>query len=222
MSENDDLASLRKAYIDGHSQTSLNPTFREALKDFCRAQSLQLSEDSAGNNYITRPGKFTGIPPIAIAFPLDDSAELQFTSTFRLFLHLSKVQLPCDVMLVGWSSLGLREVGRDIWSTINTKPNPTIPPELEPFQQRDSPKNFSVSAVFVVAKLEAPLTISGSPVLMEKVRSLTTDQAYLSESVGDLIRAPNITILGHEAESIACALIKEYGAHVVALFDNFD
>lgn len=176
-----------------------------------------------GNNYVTQPGKDTGISPIAIAFPLDGSAEASFTSAFRIFSLLSKLELPCDVMLVGWTSLGERMIGRDIWFSIDIKSNQAVPPELETFKQRDSPKDVSVSAVFEVSEQEGvPLTIEGSPVILEKARSLTTAQTNLRELIPGLTRVPLISIMGTEAESIACSLIREYGAYVVALFDNFD
>ncbi|KAI0897250.1 hypothetical protein F4806DRAFT_461442 [Annulohypoxylon nitens] len=223
MSENDDFVSLRKAYMSGQGQTSLNTTFRESLKNFSMTQSLQLSEDSAGNNYITRPGKDTGISPIAVAFPLDGSAKASFTSAFRIFSLLSKLELPCDAMLVGWTSLGEGMIGRDIWFSIDTPSNHGIPPELVSFKQRDSPKDVSVSAVFEVSEQEGvPLKIEGSPVLLEKARNLTKAQTNLRELRSEFARAPYISIVGTEAESIACSIIREYGAYVVALFDNFD
>ncbi|XDG07586.1 hypothetical protein ABKA04_007201 [Annulohypoxylon sp. FPYF3050] len=222
MSENDDFVSLREAYMSGQGQTSLNTTLREALKKFCKTQSLQFSEDNVGNNYVTRPGKDTGISPIAVAFPLDGSSEASFTSAFRIFSLLSKLELPCDVMLVGWTSLGERIIGRDIWFSIDSKSNQDVPPDLEIFKQGDSPKDVSVSAVFEVSEQGVPLTIEASPVLLEKARSLTAAQTNLRELRPGFNRAPLISIMGTGAESIACSIIREYGAYVVALFDNFD
>ncbi|KAI1212605.1 uncharacterized protein F4807DRAFT_342599 [Annulohypoxylon truncatum] len=225
MSGDSSFADLRKAYASTESQqTLLNKTFRGALKDFAASQSLQFSEDSAGNNYITRPGKDAGIAPIAIAFPLDGGlSETSFTSAFRVFSLLSKVELSCDLMLVGWTSLDGRVVGRDIWDSSATASPPVVPPELEIFQQKDDPKDMSVSAVFEVSeKKGAALEIDGSPVLVEKARKLATTQANVHEFGKGLIRAPSISIIGPEAESISCSAIREYSAYIVALFDNFD
>ena len=165
-----------------------------------------------------------GIAPIAIAFPLDGSlSETSFASAFRIFSLLSRVELPCGLALVGWTSLGERIVGRDIWDYSAVAPSQAIPPELELFQQKDNPQDASVSAVFQVSEeIGAPLKIEGSPVLVEKARKLTTAQTNFHEPGKGLTRAPFITIAGPEAESIACSLIKEYSAYVVALFDNFD
>ncbi|KAI0883744.1 uncharacterized protein GGS22DRAFT_189711 [Annulohypoxylon maeteangense] len=225
MSAENSLDGLRKAYASTETQQpSLNTIFRGALKDFAVAQSLQFSEDSAGNNYITRRGKDPSIAPIAITFPLDGSlSETSFTSAFRVFSLLAKVELPCDLLLVGWTSLGERIVGRDIWDSSVTASSQVIPSELASFQQGDDPKDVSVSAVVEVSEqMGAPLRIEGSPVLVKKARRLMTALADVRELGKGLARAPCISITGPEAESIACSIIREYSAYIVALFDNFD
>ncbi|KAI1460017.1 hypothetical protein F4805DRAFT_454957 [Annulohypoxylon moriforme] len=225
MSTDNSLASLREIYASGQDQDPpLNLILRAALKKFAEAQSLQFSEDSVGNNYITRRGKDASLAPIAITFPLDAGlSETSFTSAFRVFSLLSKVELPCDLMLVGWTSSDGRIVGRDLWDFSASSLSHIISPVLEPFKHRDSPKNLSVSAVFEVSEqVGAPLKIEGSLVLIEKARKLTTTQAEFREPRKELARAPSISITGPEAESFACSVIREYSAYIVALFDNFD
>ncbi|KAI2464409.1 hypothetical protein F4781DRAFT_436431 [Annulohypoxylon bovei var. microspora] len=225
MSGDNTLAGLRKAYACAENEkTSLNTTFRGALRGFAESQSLHFFEDNAANNYITRRGKDASLAPIAIAFPLDGGlSEMSFASAFRVFSLLSKADLPCDLMLAGWTSLGERIVGRDIWDASVIASSHVIPPELELFQQRGNPKDVSISAVFGVSEqMGVALKIEGNRVLVEKTRRLATTQADIRELGKGLTRAPSISIVGPEAESITCSAIREYSAYIVALFDNFD
>ncbi|KAI1077020.1 hypothetical protein F5B20DRAFT_583758 [Whalleya microplaca] len=221
----DTIAGLRKAYASTQALlTPLNTPFREALRKLAESQSLQFSEDSVGNNYITRPGKDPELAPIAIAFPLDGGlSESSFASALRIFLLLSNEDLACDLTLLGWTSLASRIVGREIWEASVTKTSCNVPPELEPFAEMDNPKNVSVSAVVEVSEeKEGVLRVKGSPILVQKARRLATAQESIFEPEGKLTRAPFISIIGPAAESTACSLIKEYSAYITALFDNFD
>ncbi|KAI1464599.1 uncharacterized protein F4812DRAFT_160643 [Daldinia caldariorum] len=225
MSDIHTLANLQKTYVGPHAiPASLNTPFREALKSYAASQKLQFSEDSIGNNYITRGDRDADIAPIAIAFPLDGGlSESAFISAFRLFSLLSEASLPCNLMLVGWTYSGSRLVGQELWELSATTPSYEVPSELQEFQGKASPKDVSFSAIFQASEEKrTPLRIDGSPVLVEKARKLTTVQADVRQSHKKTVRAPWISITGPGAEDVAMEAIKEYSAYIVALFDNFD
>ncbi|KAK6952394.1 hypothetical protein Daesc_006930 [Daldinia eschscholtzii] len=225
MSNNRTLMSLQKLYAGPDVlPTSLNRPFREALRSYATSQALQFSEDSFGNNYIARRDRDTDIAPIAITFPLDGGlSELKVTTAFRVFSLLSEVSLPCNLVLVGWTSLGSQLIGRDFWELSGTAPSYDVPSQLLEFQEKASPKNVPFSAIFEVSgENGTPLRIGGSPVLVEKTRKLTTAQVDVRQSQAKAIRAPWISITGSGAEDLAIEAIKEYSAYIVALFDNFD
>ncbi|KAI1475209.1 hypothetical protein F4774DRAFT_421740 [Daldinia eschscholtzii] len=228
MSNNRTLTSLQKFYAGPDVlPTSLNRPFREALRSYATSQALQFSEDSLGNNYIARRDRDTDIAPIAITFPLDGGlSESKFTTAFRVFSLLSEVSLPCNLVLVGWTSLGSQLIGRDFWELSGTTPSYDTPSQLlefQEFQEKASPKDVPFSAIFEVSgENGTPLRVEGSPVLVEKTRKLTTVQADVRQSHGKAIRAPWISITGSGAEDLAIEAIKEYSAYIVALFDNFD
>ncbi|OTB17018.1 hypothetical protein K445DRAFT_10561 [Daldinia sp. EC12] len=225
MSNNRTLTSLQKFYAGPDVlPTSLNRPFREALRSYATSQALQLSEDSLENNYIARRDRDTDIAPIAITFPLDGGlSESKFTTAFRVFSLLSDVSLPCNLVLVGWTSLGSQLIGRDFWELSGTTPSYDVPSHLLEFHEKDSPKDVPFSAIFEVSgENGTPLKIEGSPVLVEKTRKLTTVQANVRQSHEKAIRAPWISITGSGAEDLAIEAIKEYSTYIVALFDNFD
>ncbi|KAI1662861.1 hypothetical protein F4813DRAFT_12928 [Daldinia decipiens] len=219
------LTDLKRIYAGPHvSPTSLNTPFREALRSYATSQSLHFFEDNLGNNYITRRERDTDIAPIAIAFPLDGGlSEPSFTSAFRVFSLLFEVSLPCNLVLVGWATLGSRLIGQELWEASAATPSYSVPSELQEFQGNPSARDVSFSAVFGASKQKGiPLRIEGSSILVEKTRRLTTGQADISQSHKKIIRTPWVSITGPEAEVVAIAAIKEYSAYIVALFDNFD
>ncbi|KAI2634813.1 hypothetical protein GGS26DRAFT_589730 [Hypomontagnella submonticulosa] len=219
------IESLHDAYAKPHSlQAPLNIPLREALRRFAASQSFQFSEDNAGNNYITRRGSDSGLAPIAIAFPLDGTlSETSFKSALRVFMLHSKVDLPCDLVLVGWTSMGSRLIGREIWEASATASGlGDTPPGLERFKGMENPQSASVSAIFEIREQIGTLRIDGSPVLIDQLRKLVTVQADFHQSLEMGSRAPWISIAGSGAESVACSAIKDYSAYIVALFDNFD
>ncbi|KAI0007416.1 hypothetical protein F4779DRAFT_514900 [Xylariaceae sp. FL0662B] len=219
------ISGLQKTYVSAQGLlTPLNTPFREALRKFAASQSFQFSEDSAGNNYITRPGKDPELAPIAIAFPLDGGlSEYSFASASRIFLLLSKEDLSCGLILLGWTSLGSRIIGREIWEASASKSPYDMPPELGTFVEMDDPKNVSLSAIVEVSEQrEGVLRAKGSPILIEKARKFTKGEENISEPEVKLTRAPFVSIIGPAAESIACSLIREYSGYITALFDNFD
>ncbi|KAI0119725.1 hypothetical protein F4814DRAFT_458897 [Daldinia grandis] len=221
----DVLTDLQKTYAGPHaSPASLNTPFREALRSYATSQSLQFSEDNLGNNYITRRERDADIAPIAITFPLDGGlSESSFTSAFRVFSLLSEVPLPCNLVLVGWTTLGSRLIGQELWEASTTTLSYSVPSELQEFQGKINAKDVSFSAVFEASEQKGvPLRVEGSSILVEKTRRLTTGQADICQSHKKSIRAPWVSISGHEAEAVAIAAIKKYSAYIVALFDNFD
>ncbi|KAI0848376.1 hypothetical protein F5Y00DRAFT_238239 [Daldinia vernicosa] len=225
MADVNTLTNLQKTYAGPHaSPASLNTPFREALRSYSTSQSLQFSEDTLGNIYITRRERDTDIAPIAIAFPLDGGlSEPSFTSAFRVFSLLSEVSLPCNPVLVGWTTLGSRLIGQELWEASATAPSYSVPPELQEFQGKTNAKDVSFSAVFGASEQKGiPLRIEGSSILVEKTRKLATGQTDIRQSHKKIIRAPWVSITGPEAEAVAVAAIKEYSAYIVALFDNFD
>ncbi|KAI1642847.1 uncharacterized protein F4817DRAFT_277808 [Daldinia loculata] len=225
MADVDTLTNLQKTYAGPHeSPASLNTPFREALRSYATSQSLHFFEDSLGNNYITQRKQDTDIAPIAIAFPLDGGlSESSFISAFRVFSLLSEVSLPCNLVLVGWTTLRSQLIGQELWQASATTPSYSVPSELQEFQGKSSAKDVSFSAVFGASEQkEISLRIEGSTILVEKTRRLTTGQADIRQSHKKIIRAPWVSITGPEAEAVAIAAIKEYSAYIVALFDNFD
>ncbi|KAI1804794.1 hypothetical protein F4811DRAFT_570719 [Daldinia bambusicola] len=219
------LTNLLKTYASTHAiPASLNTTFREVLKLYAVSRSFQFSEDSLGNNYITRRDRDTDIAPIAITFPLDGGlSETAFSSAFRIFSLLSEASLPCNVVLVGWTALGSRLVGQELWELSASTPSYEVPSELQEFKGMTSPKDVSFSAMFEASEERGTsLRIEGSPVLVEKAQNLTAVQADVRQSHRKAIRAPWISITGPGAVDLAIEAIKEYSAYIVALFDNFD
>ncbi|KAI1100863.1 hypothetical protein F4804DRAFT_317752 [Jackrogersella minutella] len=87
----------------------------------------------------------------------------------------------------------------------------------------DSLGTMSVSAIFEVSEQMGMATrIEGSLVLVEKARKLTKAGADIHIPRDTLTRASFISIIAPEDGSIACSIIKEYSAYIVALFENFD
>ncbi|KAI0384445.1 hypothetical protein F5Y04DRAFT_229653 [Hypomontagnella monticulosa] len=217
--------NLHHAYAEPSSlHTPLNIPLREALRSFATSQSFLFSEDNAGNTYITRRGQDLGLAPIAIAFPLDGGlSETSFASALRVFMLYSEVDLPCDLMLVGWTHMGSRLVGREIWEASATASGlGDTPPELERFKGMESPQGASVSAIFEICEQAGTLRIEGSPVLIDQTRKLVAVPADFYESTKLGSRAPWISIMGPGAESVSRSAIQNYSAYIVALFDNFD
>ncbi|OTB05027.1 hypothetical protein M426DRAFT_147098 [Hypoxylon sp. CI-4A] len=225
MMEFDIITDLQNALANTSLEaTHLNVPFREVLKNVAASKSLHFSEDSAGNIYIIRRGKDSELAPIAVSFSLDHGpTESIFASAVRIFSILSEADLHCDLMLVGWTYLDSTLVGRELWDKSITTAHNGAPPELNIFREMESPENMPISAIFEVSEKEGiALRVEGSPILVEKVRKFTTDQTSLHVSEKQLTRAPSVTVVGPGAESIACSMIKEYSAYIVALFDNFD
>ena len=129
-------------------------------------------------------------------------------------------------MTFGWTSIGGRLVGRDMWErsgSLFAKPT-TAPkiPQLEQFSDLPEGFTFPLSAVFEVVYVQAAkLRICGSPVLVPKVqKNALGSEAAVSTRKG--LRAPEVRIEGVSAVDVAVVTVREYSAYVAALFENFD
>ncbi|KAI8957735.1 hypothetical protein F5Y11DRAFT_352218 [Daldinia sp. FL1419] len=224
--ENVDVpANLQKTYAGPDtSPTSLNTSFREALRSYAAAQSLHFTEDQIGNIYMSRSGLDVDIAPIAVTFPLDGGLSVStFTTAFRIFSLLSEVSLPCSIVIVGWFCLRERQLGKVFWDMSAAGPLQKVPSQLQGFQENIHPKDISFSAVCRVTEEEGvPLQLEGSPILIKMARGFMTTEADIDISRWRAPRAPWVTIMGPGAEALALSTIKEYSAYIGAIFNNFD
>ncbi|KIX96082.1 uncharacterized protein Z520_08337 [Fonsecaea multimorphosa CBS 102226] len=219
------LERLRNAYDNPEYAKGLNTALRKALRLFAAAARLDFVQDNAGNIHIWKHGRDPELANIAIAFQLDESrSRASCESAFRLFHQLQRENLLCGLTLLGWTSVGVDYLGRDLWETggyIPTKKQ--VQPELEQFSTFEDVSKFQLSAVFEVAETQdIPLEAEGAPVLIEHVKKVATSAVASRPTTRKQMRAPEIRIKGQNAETIGFEAIKTYSAYVGALFDNFD
>ncbi|KAI1619961.1 hypothetical protein EDD37DRAFT_641543 [Exophiala viscosa] len=224
------LRGLLKTYTktpDENETGHLNRDFRSAVRQFAEAHRLPFSQDNAGNIYIVQPGQDSELSAIAIAFPLDEGLSPDsFEGAFKTFESLRKVNLGCDITLLGWTSIEGRLVGRDVWDrsgVLFAKPTTASNiPQLEQFSSLPEGSTFPLSAVFeVVEGQAATVRISGSPVLLPKVQK-NASGSEASISTRKILRAPEVRIEGVSAVDVAAVTVQEYSVYVAALFENFD
>ncbi|KAI1741290.1 hypothetical protein F4680DRAFT_72940 [Xylaria scruposa] len=226
------LARLETAYEtcdynDGVDIYTLNTGLREQLKQYATSEQLSISQDSAGNVGITKPGQDSTLAAIALSFPLDGCGKSSFVSAFRVFDLLRADHLQCDVTLLGWSSVGERLIGRDIWMVAGAKKGfvPPILSQLERFSDLADPSTVTFSAIVEVRGDTAVVTeVTGSPILVETAKKHMGARGQLKTTMLEKgpIRAPELRIVGMEAEIVARKLVKDYSEYVAALFENFD
>ncbi|EXJ83054.1 hypothetical protein A1O1_06672 [Capronia coronata CBS 617.96] len=210
----------------GPVTNGLNARFRKALKEFAVSQKLQYSQDNIGNIYITRPGRDHELSSICLTFPLDEPDEhLAFSGAFQAFSHFESHGLKTDLTLLGWTSTDGKLGGRDFWDTFVFKKEPVGQQvaHLQQFEGLPDPSNFSSSAMIEIQEYTGrDLTVSGSPVLVTRVKKLAPDHCKIGSSSRKASRAPEILIQGEGAEDLAQRLIRDYSDYIAALFENFD
>ncbi|KAI0544556.1 hypothetical protein F4679DRAFT_34969 [Xylaria curta] len=226
------LARLQTAYEtcdynDGVDIYTLNTELREQLNQYAAAEQLSVNQDSAGNIGITKPGQDSTLAAIALSFPLDGCGKSSFVSAFRVFNLLRADNLQCGVTLLGWSSVGERLIGREIWMVAGAKKG-SIPPilsQLERFSDLADPSTVTFSAIVEVWGDAAVVTeVVGSPILVETAKKHMGARGQLKATILErgAVRAPELRIMGMEAETVARGLVKDYSEYVTALFENFD
>ncbi|KAK4943049.1 hypothetical protein LTR10_017248 [Elasticomyces elasticus] len=213
------LPGLLTAYTkspDKNETDHLNKDFRSALRQFAETQRLHFST-----------GRDSELSAIAIAFPLDEGLSPDsFEGAFRTFKSLLGTNLGCDITLLGWTAIGGRLVGRDVWDRSGALfAKPTTAPniqQLEQFSDLPEGSTFPMSAIFEVVEGQAAnVRICGSPVLLPKVQK-NAPGWEASTSTRKSLRAPEVRIEGISAVDVAAVTIREYSVYVAALFENFD
>ncbi|KAI1746715.1 hypothetical protein F4782DRAFT_41285 [Xylaria castorea] len=214
-------------YSSGAAICTLNAGFREELKKYAASEQLSVNQDSAGNLGITKPGYDSSLAAITLSFPLDGCGKSSFVSAFRVFNLLRADDLQCDLTLLGWSSMGERLVGRDIWVAADAKKGSAlpIPPQLERFSDLADPSTVTFSAIVGIrGDADTATEVAGSPILVEMAKKHMGTNGQLEATMLDRgpVRAPELRVVGMEAEVVARELLKGYSEYVAALFDNFD
>ncbi|KAI0860543.1 hypothetical protein F4860DRAFT_514714 [Xylaria cubensis] len=226
------LTRLQAAYEtydhnNGAGICAFNFRLREQLKQYATSEQLSVNQDSAGNIGITKPGRDSTLAAIALSFPLDGCGKPSFVSAFRVFSLLRNDDLQCDVTLLGWSSADERLIGRDIWMAAGAKKGPTPPilSQMERLSNLADPSTITFSAIVEVREDAAVVNeVTGTPILVEIAKEHMGARGQLKTTVLErrAIRAPELRVVGMEAEVITRELVKHYSEYVAALFENFD
>ncbi|KIW30331.1 uncharacterized protein PV07_06081 [Cladophialophora immunda] len=219
------LERLRNAYDKPEYAKGLNTALRKALRLFAAAARLDFVQDNAGNIHIWKHGRDPELANIAIAFQLDENrSRASCESAFRLFHQLQRENLLCGVTLLGWTSVGDDDLGRELWEMCGSMSRKQpVQPELEQFATFEDVSKFQLSAVFEVADTQdMPLEAEGAPVIIEHVKKAASSAVATRPAVRKQMRAPEVRIKGRGAEATGFEAIKTYSAYVGALFDNFD
>ncbi|TRX93706.1 hypothetical protein FHL15_005382 [Xylaria flabelliformis] len=226
------FARLQAAYetydhSNGAGICALNLRLREQLKQYAASEQLSVNQDSAGSIGITKPGRDPTLAAIALSFPLDGCGKSWFISAFHVFNLLRADDLQCDVTLLGWSSMGERLIGRDIWIASDAKKGSALPilSQLERFSDLAHPSTITFSAIIEVREDAAVVTeVAGTPILVDTAKEHIGARGQLKATVLErrAIRAPELRVVGMEADVVTRELVKHYSEYLAALFENFD
>ncbi|KAI0186901.1 hypothetical protein EV127DRAFT_410852 [Xylaria flabelliformis] len=181
----------------------------EKAPSFFPPHSLALQQDSAGNIGITKPGRDSTLAAIALSFPLDGCGKSWFMSAFRVFNLLRADDLQCDVTLLG----------------AKKRSAPPMLSQLERFSNLADPSTITFSAIVEVWEDAAVVTeVTGTPILVVTAKEHMGARGQLKTTVLErrAIRAPELRVVGMEAEVVTRELVKHYSEYVAALFENFD
>ena len=182
-----------------------------------------MQQDNIGNLYITRAGSDPTLSSIALSFPVDSSTP-SFSSALRTFLQLRESSHSCDISLLGWSSPGGSDIGRDVWEGLCSRSaGYEQAPELKEFSGMEDVSIFPQAAIFDIIETESdPLVLQGSPVLTEAAKRAANKPVTVNAERWSSLRAPVLNIQGQEAVSMAKLAVEEYSRYVAALFENFN
>jgi len=224
------------------SKGPLVPEMRESLKKYAENQHYTFQQDTIGNIYITQPGTDTTLSGIALTFPLDDRPGTQthenprFSSALHVFESLKNVKSACDVVLIGWSSPGGREIGKAVWEgEMALEDAYSSFAELKQCgdngsQALPNPEEVYLSAIIEVlydgrGEDGGNLEVEGSFVLVDKAKKISGGEAKERKSHHESPtsnKAPILRIEGNGSEEVARKLVVDYSHYVAGLFENFD
>lgn len=182
--------------------------------------------------YVTKPGSDPSLTSIGIsagACPGDASSSqgrwrhsLTSAAAAGVLRRLQDEPLLCGVTLIGWEPAG----GRDAWVSAARADKGHVTTTAHDLD----PASVSFAAIIDVVVDEddgedeaaGGLRIVGSPVLVEQASRIAPPGAVFEARGTTVVRAPEVRIVGQDAERVACALVREYSKYIGALFDNFD